>query len=55
MGDMEIPVPAFFADQIRDYITQGRKLTLGQGQNGHLLVRAKTKVISKPLDICTPI
>jgi site-specific recombinase XerD len=41
---MSIPIPAFFADQIRDYMKHGRKNLLSKKTNKFLIVSRKSKV-----------
>jgi hypothetical protein len=45
-GDMELPVPAFFADQLRSYVSQGRKVMLNGQQSKYLLVNRTSQVYS---------
>lgn len=42
-GDMEIEIPPFFSDQIRDYIKAGRKNLLRGKHNSHLVITSQTK------------
>ena len=42
-GDMEVKVPAFFADQIRNFMKAGRKHILDGSENRYLLVTPSSK------------